>query len=439
MEIKLFNTLGKKKVSIKIYRNKIFRIYLCGPTVYDNIHVGNLRSIIIFDVINRLLLNLKIKVNYVQNITDVDDKIIAKSILKKTSEKKISQFYTKSYFKILKKYNIIKPNNSPLVTNYINKIKKLITILIKRKLAYNFKDEIYFKIKKNSDYGKISGQNLNNLRTGLREINKTKKNEYDFVLWKKTNKGINWESPWGKGRPGWHTECVSMINENFNNKTIEIHGGGSDLIFPHHENERIQNLSLKKKELSKIWFHVAHIKVNKKKMSKSENNFISAEDFEKKYGSNALRFIIFNTKYNKVINLNENLIKQSIDYIKKLENAVKKIRFYLYENKIKMLIKKNKKIREIINFLLNDLNILKVLFYMEGFITLINKKILKDNIKEEINNLFFIFKILGFNFIISDYSSEEKMLIKNWKKLRKNFNYLEADKIRKILEIKNIL
>jgi len=442
MELKLFNTLGKKKTIIKLKKKEI-KIYLCGPTVYDNIHIGNLRSIFIFDIINRTLNKLKIKKKYVQNITDIDDKIILKAKKLKKKEKEISEIYTKKYFDNLLRYNVLIPDYFPKVTSNIEEIKKFIEKITKKKKTYYTNEELVFNIQKESKYGELSGQNLKMLFFSKEKI-KNKKNYKDFSLWKKTKLGINWDSQWGRGRPGWHTECATFIKKIFDNKTIDIHGGGNDLIFPHHENERIQYLSInKKREISKIWLHVSHVKYNKEKMSKSLGNIIDAKKFYKNFGSNVLRYIFFNTHYKQVININEELIKQNCLYIDKISSFLNKLKFFLYDNNI-FFEKNTSNNKEIINEILNNINTTKIIYLLQKIIKKLNKlinekKINKKEIIKNIKDLNLIFYILGFKFDLEEYNFSDKLLIKKWKKLKKEKKYVKSDEIREELKSKKIL
>ncbi|RHZ35431.1 cysteine--tRNA ligase [endosymbiont GvMRE of Glomus versiforme] len=444
MKLQLFNSLENKLTALEINPGQIINIYLCGPTVYDHIHVGNLRPVIIFDVLYRLLLHLKVKVNYVQNITDIDDKIIAKAQKVEKSEKQISDYYIQSYLANLTLYNVLLPTHLPRVTNYIPQVQKFINNLLKNNVAYQQAGEVFFSIEKVNEYGKLSGQNLEKLKNIEGLASENKKNNKDFVLWKKTTKGIVWNSPWGTGRPGWHAECAAFINELFQGKTIDIHGGGNDLLFPHHENERIQYLTHNNKELSKIWFHVSHIHWQKKKMSKSLSNVILAEQFARKYDPNTLRYLILNSSYKQVINLNTELIRQAIDYVKKIKNLLKKINFYFYTENIKIKKKKTKKSEEVIARLLKNLNTAYVLYDLRKIINFLNKninkkEINKGEIQESVSNFWFISNILGFNFSLSTYDSSTKLLIKKWRELRDKGEYLNADKIRKRLQKINVL
>jgi cysteinyl-tRNA synthetase len=436
--LRIYNSLGRLTADLNLHPNQAVNIYLCGPTVYDHIHIGNLRPVIIFDVLHRLLLNLKIKVNYIQNITDIDDKIITRAQKEKKSEKKISDYYTQAYFSNLLRYNILLPNSSPRVTDYIPQIEKFIDVLLEKKIAYQKNGEVMFRISGNKEYGRLSGQDLTKLRSGNREISQIdKEDDKDFLLWKKTTEGVTWNSPWGKGRPGWHTECSVFINDFFQGQTIDIHGGGNDLLFPHHENERIQYLAHNNRELSQVWLHIAHIHWKDEKMSKSLGNVISAENFAQNYDTNAFRYLVLNTHYNQVINLSDELINQATDYIQKIKNLNKKLKFYFYQKKLKIIEQENYIREKIINSLLDNLNTVKALYFLEQIITSLNKFIDQNddvNLQKNVSDFYFVINILGFGFDFSPYDNSIEALINEWQKLRTNGEYEKADKVRSQLQ-----
>ncbi|WNE40032.1 MAG: Cysteine--tRNA ligase [Mycoplasmataceae bacterium] len=436
--LRIYNSLERSTTRLNLQSNQAVNIYLCGPTVYDHIHIGNLRPVIIFDVLHRLLLNLKIKVNYIQNITDIDDKIIIRAQKENKSEREVGDYYTQSYFDNLIRYNALLPNSSPRVTNYISQIERFIAVLLEKKTAYQQDGEVIFRVSGNKEYGRLSGQDLTKLRSGVREINKVdKEDNKDFSLWKKTVEGVTWDSSWGKGRPGWHTECAVFINDFFQGQTIDIHGGGNDLLFPHHENERIQYLAHNNRELSRIWLHIAHIHWKDEKMSKSLGNVISAENFAQNYDTNAFRYLILNTNYSQVINLSEELINQATDYIQKIKNLNKKLKFYLYQKKLKVIEQENYIRKEIISSLLDNLNTVKSLYFLEQIITSLNRFIDQNddvNLQKNVGDFYFVINLLGFKFDFSPYESSTGMLIDKWQELRNVGDYQRADKIRKQLQ-----
>ena len=296
-------------------------LYVCGPTVYDDPHIGNMRPIIFFDILNRVF-SLEGKVNFVHNITDVDDKIILRAKELKIKESDLAVKYENEYLKLLDKLNIIKPNHMPKVTNHIPGMINFIQDIIDKKYAYEKDGSIYFDVINFKNYSKKDLLNLEGLTNKEDLLNK--KNSNDFVLWKKTNEGINWDSPWGKGRPGWHTECAYFVKEIFGNNGIDVHGGGIDLKFPHHINEMAQYEAVTGNDLSKLWFYVGHVEFENIKMSKSKNNFISAKDFIKNYGANTLRMIMIVNNITKPININDSVIINSQKIITKIKNCLVK-------------------------------------------------------------------------------------------------------------------
>ncbi len=264
-------------------------------------------------------------------------------------------------------------------------------------------------------------------------------------MWKTTSQGINWPYLLGNGRPGWHTECVVFIQELFKGKTIDIHGGGQDLLFPHHENERIQYLAVNSQELSKIWLHVGHLHWNQEKMSKSLGNVILAKHFYQKYGSNVLRYLLLNSHCNQVINFNEKLLQQAQDYIQKIKNLLKRLKLYFYWQKITInrqeINRNNQLYQEIINVLADNLNTIKVFYYLDEIIYRLNKELdkqKKTNLIQELTGIFyFVLDILGFKFELANYNWQIRYLLDKWQKLRQDKRFLEADQIRKQLQEKD--
>lgn len=464
MKLVLFNSLTKKEDELDLTEKKKITIYLCGPTVYDHLHVGNMRSIILFDLLRRLLESLGKEIEYVNNITDIDDKIINKSKELGKSEREVADGYVDAFFLVLSCFNIKTERTTFVrVTDYLEEIKIFIKRLEEKGITYEDNGDILFNLKKTDEweYGKLSGQKIANLQQKNTNLKKPSR-VYDFALWKKTTEGKKWESEWGLGRPGWHTECVVFIDKIFNHRTIDIHGGGIDLQFPHHENERVQYLVANGRELSNIWLHIAHIHWKKEKMSKSLGNVIYAKDFHRKYGANVLRYIIFSSHYKQTINLNDSLINNSLNYLKRLVKLLKRLKVFCYLNAIKLKeIKKTLVFEEknekkesfygfngdfrdsVINVLLKDLDTAGVFFYLEKLVVFLNKKI---NNKKYVNNgeegkefllviydYIWLLDLLGMSFSISleaEYSEQEKSLIDNWIILMKEKRFLEADKYR---------
>jgi len=308
--MKLYDTLSNSEKELDIL-NEV-RIYLCGVTVYDESHIGHARTIIIFDVLRRYLESKKIKVNFIQNFTDVDDKIINRAKLENTTAHKISSKYIQHYFTDFDRLNVKHATNYPKATEHIEDIQKFILNLIENKMAYVSKNGVYFSVSKFSQYGKLSKKKIEDLEVGARiEVDEAKKDPLDFALWKFSDIEPLWDSPWGKGRPGWHIECSAMslryLGENF-----EIHGGGRDLIFPHHENEIAQTESFSSKPLAKIWMHVGMVTINGEKMSKSAGNVKSIKHVIDNWGANILRLFCLSGHYSKPIDYSEELLKENL-------------------------------------------------------------------------------------------------------------------------------
>jgi cysteinyl-tRNA synthetase len=323
MTLKVFNTLTKRKEEFKpLVKDKV-RMYVCGPTVYDYIHIGNARSFVAFDIIRRYLEYKGYTVYYVSNLTDVDDKTIKRAKQTKTSLQQLGEKFSDSYFEDITRLNIKKPSTNPRATQHIEEIVDLIQTLLDKGYAYRAGKDVYFNVAKFKDYGKLSGNKEKALKAEARiDINPDKKNPADFALWKGQKHGEPaWNSPWSKGRPGWHAECSAM-SMKYLGKTFDIHGGGEDLIFPHHENEIAQSESTTGKSFAKYWLHNGWLIVNGKKMSKSLGNYVTAHDAIEKYGARVVRFFLASTHYRNQIDFNEKDLKQAERNLERLTNAI---------------------------------------------------------------------------------------------------------------------
>ena len=316
--LKLTNSLTRKKELFKPINPKIITMYACGPTVYDNPHVGNARTLVVFDILFRVLKKIYKKVDYVRNITDVDDKIIEASKNKKKPINEITEDVTKIFHENCKSLNCLTPTKEPKATEHINEMIEMTVSLITKKFAYLSDGHVYFSVSSFKDYGKLSNKNLDDLKAGSRvEISKLKKNPMDFVLWKPSvDEDPGWESPWGRGRPGWHLEC-SVMSEKYLGKQFDIHGGGLDLIFPHHENEIAQSCSNNSsKRFSNYWVHNGFVTINKEKMSKSLGNIVSITDAIDKYSGQVVRLALLSAHYSQPLDWNDKLLenqKSTID------------------------------------------------------------------------------------------------------------------------------
>ena len=431
--LQLTNSLTRKKEIFKpINPNKV-SLYACGPTVYDKPHVGNARSLVVFDVLYRVLKAIYGQdVIYVRNITDIDDKIIEASHKKKKSIDQITFEVTKIFHENCKNLNCLKPTVEPKATEHVKEMIEMTSSLISKGFAYEIKKHVYFAVNSFNNYGKLSNKNLEELKSGNRiEISDLKKNPMDFILWKPSNDNDpGWESPWGRGRPGWHLEC-SVMSEKYLGKNFDIHGGGLDLIFPHHENEIAQSCCNNNTEsFANYWVHNGFLTINKEKMSKSLGNIISISEAVKKYSGQVIRLALLSAHYSQPLDWNDELLKNQEGVLNKW--------YSLYSDE-----KKNFEIDEI---LLDDLN-------TPGFIARIhelynaaikgdNEKKLKFNFACRLIGLFSVNKKdwdktkrdkinISESFIISKI--EERAKAKN------NGNFSLADKIREELLAKGVL
>ena len=321
--LQITNSLSRKKEVFKPINPKKISLYACGPTVYDNPHVGNARSLVVFDVLFRVLRSLyDNKVTYVRNITDVDDKIIDASKKQKKKINEITEEITKIFHENCKSLNCLEPSVEPKATNHIKEMVEMTSSLISKGFAYENKGNVYFNIKSFKDYGKLSNKKLDELKAGYRiETSDLKKNLMDFVLWKPSvDEDPGWESPWGRGRPGWHLEC-SVMSEKYLGKKFDIHGGGLDLIFPHHENEIAQSrCNNNTSSFANYWIHNGFVTINKEKMSKSLGNIITISDAVKKYSGQVVRLALLSAHYSQPLDWNDDLLNNQKSILNKWYN-----------------------------------------------------------------------------------------------------------------------
>lgn len=296
--IKIYNTLTKNKEKLQTRDPEQISIYVCGPTVYNYIHLGNARPLVVFDTVRRYLTSKGYKTNYIQNFTDVDDKIINKAREEKKEPLALAAFYIIEYFKDVDALNIIRADHYPRVSEHIPEIIALIQKLVHKGSAYDVKGSVYFRVRNFANYGKLSGRTLDDLQVGARvEINEDKQDPLDFALWKKAQTGeLSWDSPWGAGRPGWHIECSAMALK-YLGTGFDIHAGGCDLMFPHHENEIAQAETASEQQFAKYWMHNGFITVNQEKMSKSLDNFFLVRDILKQFSAATVRFYLLSVHY----------------------------------------------------------------------------------------------------------------------------------------------
>lgn len=457
MSLKLYNTYSKQKEVFKPLKNSKVTMYNCGPTVYDYVHIGNISSYLMADILRRYLEYKEYKVKQIMNITDVghlvsnddggEDKLIEGAKRESKTPKEIANFYTKAFLQDIEKVNIEKAYKYPKATDHIKEIIAITKDLLKKNIAYEINGSVYFDISKFKDYGKLSGntkEKLEELLKGARsEIvkDKNKKNPYDFALWLKAPKNhlMQWDSPWGKGYPGWHMECTAM-SIKYLGKTIDIHTGGEDNIFPHHENEIAQSESYTNKTFVKYWLHKRHLLVDGKKMSKSKGNFYRLSDLEK-LGFSPLdfRYLIIQSHYRNQINFTKNSLKQahkSLNRLKEFLSRLKAVNTNKDNSDVNKLIIKTKKAFE--KNMDNDLDTPQALASIFEMVNSVNKyidqkNISKKNAKEVIKLLINFDQVLGLKIDHNETHKNKKeiiKLVKDREKARKDKNWKKADKIR---------
>ena len=330
--MRIFNTLSGKKEAFKPIHEKSVRMYICGMTVYDDTHMGHARTFLSFDLIVRYLRNIGFKVTYVRNITDVDDKIISRAKELNLDPTDLVQKYINSMQEDFESLGMINPDLEPRATENINSIISLIETLIDKGHAYEGDSDVYFSVESFKSYGKLSGRNLEDMLAGARvDIDLDKKNPSDFVLWKKDTEGIKWDSPWGLGRPGWHIECSAMSIDALG-ETFDIHGGGSDLKFPHHENEIAQSECVTGKDFAKIWMHTGSLRIDKEKMSKSLGNFVTVKESLENHSPEVLRLFLISSHYRSPLNYSDESIEEAKSSLDRLYNSIEDLEYVSKES-----------------------------------------------------------------------------------------------------------
>ncbi len=440
--MKLYNSLTRTKEEFKPLEDNIVKIYVCGPTVYNYIHVGNARPMVIFDTLRRYFLYKGYDVKYVVNFTDIDDKMIKKAQKENTTIKKIADKYIKEFLKDSNGLNIHEEKTiHPRATENIGEIISFIKKLEEKGFAYNIDGNVYFDISKDKNYGKLSNKNLNDLISGARVgVNEDKKSPADFALWKKEKPGEpSWDSPWGKGRPGWHIECSVMSRKHLGD-TIDIHAGGEDLQFPHHENEIAQSESLTGKPFARFWLHNGMINIDDEKMSKSLNNFFTVREVSELYDLEIIRFFILSGHYRKQINYSRETIEQAKSSLERLYNGKRALE-YMYKNNSsgeidEEIVAKIKgfqsQFEEAMDDDINTADAVSAMFDMVKFInTEFDEFTSKETVKSTLEVFDKLADVLGILYKDDDSLSEkEKDLIEKRKEARKNKDYDLADELR---------
>ena len=445
MEIKLYNSLSNKVETFVPQEEGKLSMYVCGPTVYNYPHIGNMRPVVVFDVLRRFFTYVGYDVTYVSNFTDVDDKIIKAAKEKGVSEKELTEFFIEEFKKTSIAIGSMVPSITPKVTEYINAIIAYIDNLVKKGAAYEVNGDVYFRVPKIKDYGALSGINVEDLVVGARiEENSDKESPLDFALWKKTTEGISWPSPWGQGRPGWHTECCVMIDTIFPKHYIDIHGGGYDLKFPHHENEIAQSEATHGNKIAKYWMHNAFINFNNEKMSKSLGNVVYAKDMIEKVGGEVTRLVILSAHYRQPVNFTEDTVNAAIQEANKMKMVTKQAALLLQSNDLEIDSYKPTYINNFLNALADDMNTSNALMELYNVIKLINAEIRQkekdlNKVGELFKTLLDMFYVLGLDIKYVKLSDEDKKLYQNYIISKENKDFESSDQYRNLLIEKGIM
>ena len=452
--MKIYNTLTRQKEEFKPIVPGEVKMYVCGPTVYNYFHIGNGRTFIAFDTIRRYLEYRGYKVTFIQNFTDIDDKMINKANEEGCTVKELGDRYISEYYKDADALNIERASTNPRATEYITEIIDFVKELIDKGYAYEVNGDVYFSTKKFKDYGKLSGQNIEDLQSGARiKVDERKNDPLDFAVWKSQKPGEPaWESPWGMGRPGWHIECSCMAKKLLG-ETIDIHAGGADLAFPHHENEVAQSESLTGKKFANYWMHSAFVNVNNQKMSKSLSNFFTAREILEKYDVDVIRFLMLSAHYRQPVNFSMELLDSAKASVERLYNCVSNIENLLEETtadtmteaEAEFLKSLNKYKEKYIEKMDDDFNTADAITAMFDLAKDINSNLNAESSKEVLNGALSLIRELGAPLGIIQKSTkvsledEVEELIRQRQEARKNRDFAMADKIRDDLKARGIV
>lgn len=452
--MKVFNSLTKKKEDFVTIKPGEVSMYVCGPTVYDYFHVGNARTFIIFDTVRRYLEYRGYKVRFVQNFTDIDDKMINRANKENITVKELGDRFIEEYYKDADALNLKRATVNPRATEFINQIIDFVKALIEKGYAYEVDGDVYFSTKKFSGYGKLSGQNLEDLQAGARiSVDERKKDPMDFAVWKSQKPGEPaWESPWGMGRPGWHIECSCMAHDLLG-ETIDIHAGGSDLMFPHHENEIAQSEARSGKAFANYWLHAAFLNINNQKMSKSLNNFFTAREILKEYDPDVIRLFMLSGHYRTQLNFSRELLDSAKSAAERLYNSINNLENLLVEVKVNEITAEEKEYLKVldgykqkyIEKMDDDFNTADGISVIFDLIKDININITVNSSKELVQKSLEIIRELGMPLGILQKSTKGQLeeeiekLIEERQQARKNKDWALADKIRDDLKAQGIV
>ncbi len=453
--MKIFNTMTRQKEEfVPLDKNEV-KMYSCGPTVYDYFHIGNARPFIIFDTMRRYLEYQGYKVNFVQNFTDIDDKMIKRANAEGITVKELGERFIEEYFKDAKALGIKEATTHPKATENIDAIIDIVKKLEDKGYAYNVDGNVYFRTKKFKEYGKLSKQPLEDLELGARiDVTENKEDAMDFALWKAKKEGEPaWESPWGMGRPGWHIECSAMANK-YLGETIDLHSGGQDLIFPHHENEIAQSECASCKPFARYWMHNGYININNQKMSKSLGNFFTVRDISQKYDHEIIRFFMLSAHYRNPVNFSDELMEQAKSAVERVYTCIDNLEFLkksseeraLNADETAYLDELSDFKQKFVDAMDDDLNTADAIAAIFDIVYAANTKLSRDgkNAKEVIDKTLDLIAELGGVLGLfqkerkDDLSAEVEALIEARAKARAEKNWAEADAIRDKLKAMNI-
>lgn len=441
----LYNSISKKIEQFHSIHPHRVMMYFCGPTTYNYAHIGNARPAVLADLLYNVLVESGYEVKYASNYTDIDDRIIQKAIEQNKDALTVSQHYIDIYRQDLASLHVKKPDFTPKVSDTIDKIIMFIQKLIDAGFAYVVAGDVYFAMDKVDQYGIISHQKTEDLMVGARiEENSAKKNPLDFVLWKQTNIGKSWESAFSNGRPGWHTECVVMIQDIFQTNLIDIHGGGSDLKFPHHENEVVQAHALHHTTLANYWIHNGMIKVDGAKMSKSIGNVFYIKDLVEKYGGNEMRWFILSAPYRSELMLTNETLQNAVTEFNKVKQAHKQLKVKLRYHGVEKTNQLDDVYQQFLAHLQNDLNVSKAVTVLFDLIKKINQclrvKMLDFNQLAILEStLDKMLSVLGYVLDDIEIDEEARSLFEKWDNCKQEKNFEEADIYRNLLMEKGLL
>ena len=441
----LYNSYTQKIEPLQPIEPGKVSMYVCGPTVYNEPHVGNARPIVVFDTLKKALQLQGMEVMFVSNYTDVDDKIIKTAMEQNVSEKEITDRYIEAYNRVRKDLHADLPDVAPRVTETMEEIIAFIQKLIDNGAAYQVDGDVYFRVMSDPTYGELSHQKMDDLMVGARIDENTKKeNPLDFTLWKKTDQGIQWDSPWSKGRPGWHTECVVMIQDVFQKPLIDIHGGGLDLKFPHHENEMAQCRMCSSTPLANMWVHNGMINIQNEKMSKSLGNVWWAKDLIRDHGGNVIRWMMISVHYRAPLNLSAEAIETAKKELQKIQTAYKQAVVQLQLENAPEMEADPQMMQSFVDALNDDLNTPNAISVVYEVVKTINQTLRsrpmpKEKLASCTQALKTMLSVLGIQLDEVHLSEQDKKMYRDWRQAVKEKDFETADAYRATLQEKGIL